>query len=141
MASTTPTGLMNMDMFEGTKKDKAQDKKLAKKRGLSMKDWESSSADVAHDTKKGYKKGGMTMKEWEGSKKDLAQDKKLAKKRGMSLKDWEASSTDEKHDKQQSMKGLKSGGLATKGKGVAFKSGGLTTRGMGRAYKKGGKVC
>jgi hypothetical protein len=92
MDSLTPTGLMNMGMFEGTKKDKAQDKKLAKKRGLSLKSWEKSKAD-------------------------------------------------EKHDKQQSMKGLKGGGLATKGKGVAFKSGGLTTRGMGRAYKKGGKVC
>ena len=81
------------------------------------------------------------MNMFEGSKKDNAQDKKLAKKRGLSLKSWEGSKADEKHDMQKSMKGLKGGGLAAKGKGVAFKSGGLATRGMGKAYKKGGKVC
>lgn len=59
-------------------------------------------------------KGGMTEKEWEGSKKDLEQDKKLAKKHNMSFEAWEKSSLDKKHDKQQSMKGLKMGGVANK---------------------------
>lgn len=57
-----------------------------------------------------YKKGGEA--KWEGSKKDEAQDKKLAKKRGMSMAAWEKSEMDKKHDKQQSMKGLKKGGMA-----------------------------
>jgi len=69
----------------------------------------------------------MSMKEWEGSKKDLQQDKKLAKKHNMSLADWEKSSMDTKHDMQQSPKGLRGGGIAT--------------RGMGAAYKEGGSVC
>ena len=59
----------------------------------------------------------MSEKKWEGSAKDLSQDKKLAKKRGESLADWEKSSEDTKHDKQQSMKGLKMGGVAKKAMG------------------------
>lgn len=65
-----------------------------------------------------YKAGGkIPMKEWEASAKDLAQDKKLAKKKGMSLEAWEKSSGDVKHDTQQSMKGLKKGGMAKYAKG------------------------
>ena len=53
----------------------------------------------------------MSAKEWEGSAEDKAQDKKLAKKHGMSFSAWEKSKMDVKHDKQQSMKGLKKGGV------------------------------
>ena len=47
--------------WEGSKKDEAQDKKLAKKHGMSMKAWEKSSMDVKHDRQKsmkGLKRGG-----------------------------------------------------------------------------------
>lgn len=71
--------------------------------------------------------GLMNIGMWEGSKKDVAQDTKLAKKHGMTKAEWETSSLDEKHDTQKSMKGLRGGGIAT--------------RGMGAAYKEGGSVC
>jgi hypothetical protein len=58
------------------------------------------------------KGGKVSHSEWEHSKMDLAQDKKLAKKYGMSLEQWEKSSLDKKHDRQQSMKGLKDGGMS-----------------------------
>jgi hypothetical protein len=83
----------------------------------------------------------MNIGMWEGSKEDVSQDKKLAKKRGMTMKEWESSQADKKHDAQKSAKGLKGGGMAKKGKGMALKGGGMATRGMGAAYKKGGKVC
>lgn len=50
-----------VEKFEGSAKDMEQDKKLAKKRGMSLKAWEKSSADEKHDTQrsmKGLKKGG-----------------------------------------------------------------------------------
>lgn len=47
--------------WEGSAKDEAQDKKLAKKHGMSMKAWEKSSMDEKHDRQKsmkGLKRGG-----------------------------------------------------------------------------------
>jgi hypothetical protein len=49
--------------WEGSKKDEAQDKKLAKKHGMSMPKWEKSKMDVKHDKQKsmkGLKSGGMS---------------------------------------------------------------------------------
>ena len=37
--------------WEGSKEDKDEDKKLAKKHGMSMKQWEKSAADKKHDAK------------------------------------------------------------------------------------------
>ena len=51
--------------FEGSAKDEKQDKKLAKKHGMSMKSWEHSKLDKKHDEQqsmKGLKKGGRTGK-------------------------------------------------------------------------------
>jgi hypothetical protein len=56
---------MNLGMWEGSKEDVAQDKKLAKKRGMTMKEWENSAADEKHDSQrsmKGLRGGGMAVK-------------------------------------------------------------------------------
>lgn len=47
--------------FEDSKKDESQDKKLAAKRGMSLKAWEKSPMDAKHDRQgsmKGLKAGG-----------------------------------------------------------------------------------
>lgn len=45
-------------MAEGTKKDMAEDKAMAKKAGKSMKQWEASAADKKHDAPKKMASGG-----------------------------------------------------------------------------------
>jgi len=70
------------------------------------------------------KGGKVPEKEWEASKTDMKQDKKLAAKRGMSYEAWEKSPADKKHDAQQSMKGLKKGGMTKMATG-----GGIETKG------------
>jgi len=94
--------------------------------------------------------GLMNIGMWEGSKEDVSQDKKLAKKRGMTMKEWEASTDDTKHDTQKSMKGLRGGGMATRGMGVALAEGGMackagggmvTAKGQGMARSKSTSVC
>ena len=85
------------------------------------------------------KKGGKVSEmEWEHSKKDLAQDKKLAKKHGMSMEAWEKSAADKKHDSQQSMKGLKKGGMSKMARGGGIESRGKTKGSMIKMARGGG---
>ena len=60
--------------WEGSAKDESQDKKLAKKYGMSMAAWEKSKMDKKHDTQhsaKGLNKGGRTGKSLGGVLEDV----------------------------------------------------------------------
>jgi len=67
-----------MAKWEGSAEDVKQDKVLAKKRRMSMKDWEASDADRKHDKQKsmkGLKKGGVTSLEMKKYGRNLARAK------------------------------------------------------------------
>lgn len=67
-----------MASFEGSKKDVKEDKIMAKKKGMSMKDWEKSPGDTKHDKQKsmkGLKKGGVTSKAMKAVGRNMARAK------------------------------------------------------------------
>ena len=62
-------GKLSAAEFEGTEKDEREDKKLAKKHHMSMREWEKSSLDKKHDRQQsteGLKKGGRAKYEYGG---------------------------------------------------------------------------
>jgi hypothetical protein len=64
------------EKFEGSAKDMMEDKKMAAKRGMSMKEWEASDADKKHDMQAKKAAGGkLKMVEKDGKKvPDFAAD-------------------------------------------------------------------
>ena len=81
-------------VWEGSKKDEAQDKKLAKKYGMSMKKWETSSLDKKHDKQhstKGLKRGGFTSLDGEMQTQEKVSGR-VAKRDGGSLAGLELAS-------------------------------------------------
>lgn len=97
--------------FEGSAKDIREDKKLAKKHHMSMKDWEKSEMDEEHDEQqsmKGLKKGGAADPAWLKYKSD-------AKEAGISDKDAEASKSKFTRAKRADGGSLGDGKKATKG--------------------------
>jgi len=82
------------EKFEGSAKDEMQDKKLAAKRGMSMKEWEASKADDKHDKQgsmKGLNAGGRTAKMGGGSMGYASGGKmKMVEKDGKKVPDFAA---------------------------------------------------
>jgi hypothetical protein len=72
-------------VFEGSPKDEAQDRMLAKKYGISMKKWEKSKMDAKHDRQestKGLKDGGVEKKSLGGVLKSMSPLAMAMSKRG-----------------------------------------------------------
>ena len=137
----SPTGMPDVDVmgnatgykkggkagkWEGSAKDKMQDKKLASKRKMTMAEWEASKADEKHDSQKsmkGLKAGGRTGKMGGGEMAAVApvaskmvKDPKKAIAGGLLAGMKAGGKADEDHDKDCMCKacggsaGMKNGG-------------------------------
>ena len=139
---------MSMAKWEGSKEDLIQDKKLAKKHGMSFKEWESSSMDEKHDKQqsmKGLKMGGrLALKGEHPVQKQAKRGAQVFKKGGIVEKatgeKYASKTAMMKHEKKESkakeMKEEKMcGGGMAKTKKYA-RGGGIEVRG-----KTKGKMC
>ena len=114
------------EKFEGSAKDQMQDKKLAAKRGMSMKEWEASKADDKHDKQesmKGLKSGGRTAKMGGGSMGMIADAAGKMKDPNKAM-----------------MGGLLAGGMKSGGKAMHHKDCMCKACGGSAGYKDGGKT-
>lgn len=149
--------------FEGSAKDLAQDKKLAKKHGMSFANWEKSSMDKKHDKQqsmKGLKMGGKVNKIGYGKAMPAA-DKMgvLGLKKGGSVKETmapskraiaEATTADKNtkfgQSKIQVRGNTRGKNLGDSGPSVGIEGGGKTKKMCGggmskvKKYAKGGGI-
>ena len=169
-ASGSPYKKGGMAKFEGSAKDEAQDKKLAKKHGMTMKAWEASKLDAKHDKQqsmKGLKKGGKVKRkghaDGERVNDDYSMDDYLMAKRREDLGDDSVShriAEDEARrrgafNREHGTTDLKRGGKADDGKWIqsAIKHKGALHKQLGvkagekipakklaKAAEKGGKL-
>ena len=141
-----PAGLKSggkAEKFEGSAKDQMQDKKLAAKRGMSMKEWEASKADDKHDSQqsmKGLKAGGRAKMNNGGSDfQGLAPSTEVRKH-------WTAEegrqSLRDMGDKTRRASGGRTGKMGGGSMGMGMPSSPMmpAMNPMASGYKKGGKV-
>ena len=109
-------------VFEGSKKDEAQDRRLAKKHGMALSQWEKSPLDAKHDrqgSEKGLKSGGTARASGGG-----------VKAVGMKV------GTPVEHDKAKTdTDDMKRPGMKMKPKVVTFATGGGVV-----SFKTGGRI-
>tara|TARA_R110000868_G_scaffold74313_5_gene214850 strand:+ start:3005 stop:4348 length:1344 start_codon:yes stop_codon:yes gene_type:complete len=132
------------EKFEGSAKDEMQDKKLAAKRGMSMKEWEASKADDKHDKQesmKGLKSGGRTAKKDGGG---LYANIHAKRERGEKMRDaGDEGAPSAKDFKDAAKTAKKDGGKAMHHKDCMCKACGgaaMSEEGGRTARKSGGKV-
>jgi len=132
------------EKFEGSAKDEMQDKKLAAKRGISMKEWEASKADDKHDKQesmKGLKSGGRTAKKDGGG---LYANIHAKRERGEKMRDaGDEGAPSAKDFKDAAKTAKKDGGKAMHHKDCMCKACGgasMSEEGGRTARKSGGKV-
>lgn len=79
-------GVSIAEKWEGSKEDKSEDKALAKKHGMTMKQWEKSAADKKHDAKEKMDEAAYSAKAARAGKDIAKRGKmfgKIAKKAGV----------------------------------------------------------